>query len=217
MKIFPSLISGDILNIERMIKTFDDKCDGYHIDVMDDHFVPNLTWGPAFVDAIGKMTGLPLHVHLMVDNPEKWLDRVSLKKDDIFIFHHESFFHVEEILSFIKKIKSLSCGVGVAINPGTLVDETVAYLSEIDHLLLMSVNPGFSGQKFMPEVLGKVAPLVEQRQANQLRFSIGMDGGINLENIKKVVGAEVDYVGAASAIFSSPDPVNALAGLYENS
>ncbi|MBU1007915.1 ribulose-phosphate 3-epimerase [Candidatus Dependentiae bacterium] len=215
MKIFPSLISGDILNIERMILTFDDKCDGYHIDVMDDHFVPNLTWGPVFINAIGKSTCRPLHIHLMVSDPEKWLDRITLKKTDTFIFHHESFFHVDALLVFIKKLRKLSCAIGVAVDPSTPIKRVTPYLSEIDHLLLMSVKPGFSGQEFMPEVLEKVGYLVEQRERLKANFSIGMDGGIGLKNIKTIADFGVDCVGIASAIFAAHDPIRALAGLYE--
>jgi len=215
MEIYPSLISGDILNIEKMITTLDGKCDGYHLDVMDDHFVPNLTWGPAFVTAIGRITTKPIHLHLMVDNPTPWLDRVTLKKDDVFIFHHEVFFHIEKTASFIARIKKLGCFVGVAINPATPVDVTFSYLPEIDHLLLMSVNPGFSGQKFMTEVVQKVAPLIKKREEMQLKFTIGMDGGVGVSTIKTLKEVGVDQVGIASAIFSQSDPTKALEELYK--
>ncbi|MCK4517934.1 ribulose-phosphate 3-epimerase, partial [Candidatus Babeliales bacterium] len=171
MKIYPSLISSDLLNLDKTINQIDNYCDGFHIDVMDDHFVPNLTWGPAFVWAISEKTKLPLHVHLMVDEPEKWLDRVKLKKDDIFIFHVEAVVGWKEnkVIDFIKKVtnlraKAMGCKVGVAINPKTPVESIFSFLPSLDHVLIMAVEPGFSGQKFMPEVLEKVAILKEQRE-----------------------------------------------------
>jgi ribulose-phosphate 3-epimerase len=205
VKIYPSLISADILNLREVIKNLDSHCEGYHIDVMDDHFVPNLTWGSAFVNAIRKETSLPIHLHLMVDNPKKWVDRVELKKDDIFIFHWE----------VTQNIPELDCQVGVAINPGTPVEEIYQLLEKIDHVLLMSVEPGFSGQKFMPEVVKKVAPLIDLREKNNLSFSIGMDGGVGEKNISILEKEGIDVVGVASAIFSNKNYVDALKSLYK--
>ena len=224
MKIYPSLISADILCLREVIKKFDQHCDGYHIDVMDDHFVPNLTWGPAFVSAIRKATSLPIHLHLMVDNPEKWVDRVALKKDDVFVFHsaggntaksrntNEGRIIPREVW---KEIPTLDCKIGIAFNPKTPVDDIFPVLEKVEHVLLMSVEPGFSGQKFMPEVLKKVAPLVEFREKNNLSFSIGMDGGVGKENIGMLAKEGVDVVGVASAIFSQKYPIDALEELYE--
>ena len=104
LQIFPSLISADILNLKTVLQQLDDHCDGYHIDVMDDHFVPNLTWGPAFVNAIRKATKRPLHIHLMVDNPASWVERIALEKADTFIFHHEVIHH-EVMHPLIEKVK----------------------------------------------------------------------------------------------------------------
>jgi ribulose-phosphate 3-epimerase len=205
VKIYPSLISADILNLREVIKNLDSHCEGYRIDVMDDHFVPNLTWGSAFVNAIRKETSLPIHLHLMVDNPKKWVDRVELKKDDIFIFHWE----------VTQNIPELDCQVGVAINPGTPVEEIYQLLEKIDHVLLMSVEPGFSGQKFMPEVVKKVAPLIDLREKNNLSFSIGMDGGVGEKNISILEKEGIDVVGVASAIFSNKNYVDALKSLYK--
>jgi len=217
LKIYPSLISGDLLRLGATIEKITNHCDGFHIDVMDDHFVPNLTWGPAFVQAISEKTKLPIHLHLMVDESEKWLDRVQLKKDDIFIFHVEAVAGWQEnkVVDFIKKIKELGCKVGVAINPKTPIESVSLFIKQLDHVLLMSVEPGFSGQKFMPEVLEKVAPLQKLREQFSLSFAIGMDGGINFETIKAVAQAGVEQVGVASAIFNRGDPVAALQKLYE--
>jgi ribulose-phosphate 3-epimerase len=215
VKIFPSLISADILNLESVIKTFNNHCDGYHVDVMDDHFVPNLTWGPAFARAVVDATSLPIHLHLMVDNPERWLDRDFLLKDDLFVFHYEVFSDNEEIENFLQKLREKRYKIGIAINPDTAVEKIFPFASRIDHVLLMSVNPGFSGQKFMPEVVEKVAPLVELRKDKNLVFTIGMDGGVGQGNIKLLSQAGVDEVGIASAIFAQSDPVVAVKALYE--
>lgn len=212
MKIYPSLISADILNLRSVIKTLDSHCDGYHIDVMDDHFVSNLTWGPAFVEAIVSETKLPIHMHLMVDNPEKWVGRVGLRDKDFFIFHHEV---VSDALKILNNLKDFKHKVGVAINPETPVEDIFSYLDKLDYVLIMSVKPGFSGQKFMPEVLEKVRVLVDHRESKSLNFIVGMDGGIGLSNVKLLADAGVDEVGVASAVFSDGDPVRALGELYE--
>lgn len=217
MKIYPSLISSDILNIEKTLKELDSECDGYHIDVMDDHFVPNLTWGPAFASEIRKKTKLPIHLHLMVDNPEDWIDRVLTKKvflqeDDIFIVHHEVI--VNYGYKVLKDIKNF-CKVGVAINPETSAD-SVSGIADLDHVLVMSVNPGFSGQKFIPEVLEKIPQLIKKREDYGLKFTIGLDGGVSHSNIKSIFDIGVDEVGVASAIFSKENYLSALRDLYKN-
>lgn len=215
MEIYPSLISSNLLYLARTIEELDPHCHGYHIDVMDDHFVPNLTWGPMFVETIVKTTKRPLHVHLMVDNPKKWLDRMPLRKNDVFIFHHEAIENEKHICDIIKDIKKMNCLVGVAINPPTPIQNIFSYVSLLDHVLVMSVTPGFSGQAFMPEVVKKIPLLVQEKKENKLKFSIGMDGGIGVSSLPLLVQAGVEQVGIASAIFSQPDPVAALKNLYK--
>ncbi len=213
MKIYPSLISADILNLSKVISGLNKACDGYHIDVMDDHFVPNLTWGPAFVNAICSSTNLSVHLHLMVDDPIKWVNRVDLKKEDIFIFHHEVVSNFQDI----NKIKSnINSKLGVAVNPETSINKIFSYLSILDHVLIMSVKPGFSGQKFIPEVLDKATLLYNYRKEKKLNFTIGMDGGVGLSNIKIIAESGVDEVGVASAIFLSRDPILAVDLLYKS-
>lgn len=215
MEIFPSLISSDILNLEKTIKLLDPHCHGYHIDVMDDHFVPNLTWGSCFVNAISKVTDLPLHVHLMVDDPIKWIDRLDLNPSNIFIFHIEPFLSsLQECRNFIKDLKVKNCRVGIAINPDTKVENIFDFLNDLDHVLIMSVKPGFSGQKFMIEVLNKVEPLLEKRRDEDLSFSLGMDGGIDKSNIARLADIGIEQVGIASAIFDQKDWIKSLGELY---
>lgn len=214
MKIYPSLISADLLNLKEVLAQLDAHCDGYHLDVMDDHFVPNLTWGPGFINAIAAATTLPLHVHLMVENPFDWLDRLHLAEKDCFIFHQEVFEEDEQIKELTKKVQQKGWQVGIALNPKTSVKKIKLLLPLFDEVLLMSVEPGFSGQLFI-DVLNKVDELSEIRMHENLRFAIGMDGGINQDNIGLLVQRGVEFVGVASAIFSKNNMVKALQDLYQ--
>jgi ribulose-phosphate 3-epimerase len=182
---------------------------------MDNHFVPNLTWGPAFVQAFTHATELPLHVHLMVDKPASWIDRLNLRSQDLFIFHYEACTPPETIKKIIEQLKNKSIKIGIAISPKTPIDPIFEYVSLLDHVLIMSVNPGFSGQTFMPETLKKVTPLLEKRATQKLNFTIGMDGGINHTNIQQLKIAGIEEIAAASAVFTQKDPVYALQKLYK--
>lgn len=212
MKIYPSLISADILNLEKVITTLNSYADGYHLDVMDDHFVPNLTWGPMFINAIAKKTSLPLHIHLMVSKPQNWVDRLNLSHKDSFVFHIETMVDDYQTNLLINKIKKNRVKVGVALNPKTPIDAIEKFLPIINEVLVMSVTPGFSGQQFI-DVTKKVDQLVAFRQQQSLAFEIGMDGGINTHNITTVARHHVDIVGIASALFTGDDYVSALQDL----
>lgn len=213
MKIFPSLISSDLLNIRHTLQRLDAHCDGYHLDVMDDHFVPNLTWGPAFINAIALATRRPLQVHLMVDTPEKWIDRLILSGKDSFVFHIEALREVGDVAKLLKEIKKKEVKAGVALNPKTPVEHVIDVLPLVDELLIMSVEPGFSGQKFI-DVTEKVSILCALQKKLNVDFEICMDGGIGADNIGMLAKKGVDLVGIASAIFSEDDPVEALKNLY---
>ncbi|MFC1894416.1 ribulose-phosphate 3-epimerase [Candidatus Dependentiae bacterium] len=216
MEIFPSLISSDLLNLEKIINNLNSNCDGYHIDVMDDHFVPNLTWGPMFVNSILNITKLPLQIHLMVENPQIWIDRLNLRKIDCFIFHAELFDFAELAIDLIKKVRNKkNCKVGVAVNPKTTILSVFDYLKYLDNILIMSVEPGFSGQKYMSEVESKIKPIKDKKKELNLSFKIGMDGAISKNNIKKLVDLGVDQFGIASAIFSQKYYIKSLAELYK--
>lgn len=213
MKVFPSLISSDILNIRAVLKQFDDHCDGYHLDVMDDHFVSNLTWGPDFINRIRQATVKRLDIHLMVDNPHEWISRLDLNSRDMITFHIEAIPSAKEVEQLINTIHTNDLNAGIALNPGTAIDIVSNQLQIIDHILLMSVNPGFSGQSFIPGVIAKVQPLIEQRSLLQSEFLIGMDGGVGLDNISQLNHCGVDYVCVASAIFGQKNSVEALLSL----
>ncbi len=202
IEIFPSLISADILSLKNVIDLLDPHVDGYHLDVMDFHFVPNLTFGPAVVNAIAGVTERPLHVHLMVDKPAQWLDVLTLRSRDVLVFHYEA---TKQHMQLIDAIKGKGYKVGIAINPDTPPDSVLEFLPHLDQVLVMSVQPGFSGQKFMPQVMEKLPKLSGT--------TIAMDGGIGPDNIAILKQKGVTQFGIASAIFDSSDPVQAIRDL----
>ncbi len=213
IEIYPSLISANILSLKDTIEQLDHHVDGYHIDVMDFHFVPNLTFGPAFVNAIAQATDKPLHVHVMVDNPFRWVEMLKLREHDVFVFHYEALQETGEILQVIDAAKSKKFGVGIAINPDTAPHTVLEFLPMLDQVLVMSVQPGFSGQKFIPEVTEKLPVLAEHIRTKQLPCKIAMDGGIGPDNIAMLAQKGAVQFGIASAIFDSSDPVQAIKDL----
>lgn len=213
MDIYPSLISSNLINLHATLTTFDPICSGYHLDIMDNHFVPNLTWGPMFVNAIREQSSLPLHIHAMVSNPISILSRLTLRTCDTFIFHYESV-KKESLLSVIETIREKNIKAGIAISPQTPVEDLFDILAYLDMVLLMSVEPGFSGQKFIPEVVTKIAPLFHMKKQGAYTFVVGMDGGIDTSNIALLTHAHVNNVAIASAIFGKKNPADAFAELH---
>ena len=208
--IFPSLISADLLNLQKVITELDPHCSGYHIDIMDDHFVPNLTWGPAFVQKIRQATSRHLQIHLMVDAPIRWVERLSLTPQDVFIFHREVMPNAESVATLLDVVKQKGWQVGMALNPATSVSMAKDFLKKLDLVVLMSVEPGFSGQSFMPDVMDKVPQVQKWRNELQAHCLIAMDGGINLNNINRLAELGVEQFAIAAGIFSTDDPVAAL-------
>lgn len=211
-KIYPSLIAANQLFLHDAITHLEPYCAGFHCDVMDDHFVPNLTFGSDTVNAIDAATKTQTWVHLMVDNPIAWCDRLSLKEDSIVSFHFES---TKKINDIIKRIKEKNWNASIAINPKTQADEIFPYLKLVDQALIMSVEPGFSGQRFLEPTLDKIAPLIDYRKKNNLSFTIAIDGGINAENISMIAHKGIEDFAIASAIFDQPNPIASLALLSE--
>ena len=211
--IYPSLISSDLLNLERTLKKLDPYCTGYHLDIMDNHFVPNLTWGPQFANAISQATHKHLWVHLMIKNPINMLTRLNLPPKSMISVHVETNNSLPEV---IHAIKAKHWCVSLTISPKTNVSVLLPQIGpDIDQILIMSVEPGFSGQKFIPEVVSKIQPLLELRSQKNLNFKIGIDGGINKTNIALLREHGVDDFAIASGIFGSPDPQQALITLAE--
>ena len=214
IKIFPSLISADILNLEYEIKKLEQHCDGFHIDIMDWHFVPNLTWGPMFINAIAQKTTKPLFVHLMIEKSFEFLDLLALRNGDTLSFHIEESPDIKKMIKSIKEKKWLA---NIAIKPKTPLKEVFQFTTMVDSILLMSVEPGFSGQHFLESSLNRLIELANYRKEKNLSFEIAMDGGINKKNIEKLANYGVSNVAIASGIFENKDPLNALKELYKAS
>ena len=203
VKLFPSLISGNLLCIQESITQLEPYCDGFHLDVMDNHFVPNLTFGADMVNVIARNTRKQIWVHLMVDDPIEWCATLQLAPGSIVSFHFEATNASQAVAKCITEKKWVP---SIAINPKTAAQEILPLLSTINHVLVMSVQPGFSGQPFLPEALAKVETLKKEKKD----VIIGMDGGINRENIQEVVSAGAQDLAMAAAIFKSNDPVQAI-------
>jgi ribulose-phosphate 3-epimerase len=211
IKIYPSLISADLLNLGQVIKQLDSHCEGYHVDVMDNHFVPNLTFGADFVNAFGSITKLPLHVHLMVDDPSRLIEKCNLRSQDLFIFHYEAVHSLQEAADVISLVSKKNARVGIALNPQTSIDVIIECITSLDHVLVMSVEPGSSGQRFISSTVDKVTALIELKKQKGYRFDVGIDGGVGKENIKMLAGLGIDHFAMASALFSSSnDPVSEI-------
>jgi ribulose-phosphate 3-epimerase len=212
IQIFPSLIGGNLLALADQIKTLDPHCAGYHLDMMDGHFVPNITWGPAFINAIAEKTSKQIWVHMMVTDPGHWLPRFNLPPHSMVDFHSETDVDHQAV---IKVIRDKGWNPGIVLNPETTIDLLLPLLDKVDYVVVMSVHPGFSGQQFIAESLKTIHELAEIRARFGYSFKIGIDGGINAENISGVVNTGADYVAVASAIFDQPDPVVALQELQD--
>ncbi len=207
VKLLPSLISADLMNLEKEIRSLEPYCDGFHIDVMDYHFVPNLTWGPAFIEQIASITKHPLTIHLMVQEPESLSTLIKARPGDTIIFHIESHVNPQRLSTFLKQKK---LKVGLSLKPSTPLSTIKQYLPLIDELLLMSVQPGFSGQSFIPESLDRLKKISREKKETGMPFMISMDGGIDENNINQLYQNGMEAAGIASAIFSKPDPIKAL-------
>lgn len=209
--IFPSLISADLLNLAEVMHILEPHCGGFHIDIMDFHFVPNLTWGPMFVNAIRRATKNTLWVHLMVDAPERYFDLMQLATGDWVTVHYE---HVCQQKTILEDMRARGWRTGIAINPEESVEVIVPLAQHIDHVLLMSVIPGFSGQEFIPETLEKLKKLHEIKKTLRAHFVIAMDGGINKNNLGAIASIGVDAIAIANGIFGEKNYVIALKNLH---
>ena len=201
IQISPSILSADFSQLGSEIKRLEEGgADMIHVDVMDGHFVPNLTIGPPVIKALRKHCSLKFDVHLMISPVHKYIEAYSEAGADIITIHPEA---TEDLLSSITKIKKLNKKAGVSLNPETKVDVIKEYLDKIDLVLIMSVNPGFGGQKFMPEVLNKIKELKMIQNEKKLNFDIEIDGGINFENSKIAIEAGANILVSGTTIFKS--------------
>lgn len=197
----PSILSADFSSLAQQIRLIEiGGADWVHCDIMDGHFVPNLTFGPIIVEAVKKCCKLPADVHLMIENPDKYLDDFAKAGADYLTVHQETVIHLNRTLN---RIKELGVKAGVSINPSTPVDTLKEVLEFTDLVLIMSVNPGFGGQKFIPNCLRKVRELVELRKQYNADFIIEIDGGISRDTISDALYAGVDAFVVGSSIFKS--------------
>ena len=199
IKISPSILSADFSNLGIEIQNLEKaNADLIHIDVMDGHFVPNITIGPEVISKLRKYTSLPFDVHLMISPVHKYIKNFAEAGADIITIHPEA---TDNLKESIKKIKSYNKKAGVSLNPETSIDKVLPVLNLIDLVLVMSVNPGFGGQKFMSETLEKVKILRKEIDTKKLKVAIEIDGGINFENSKIAIKAGVDILVSGTTIF----------------
>jgi ribulose-phosphate 3-epimerase len=209
--IAPSLLASNFLNLEAECKMLNEsRADWYHLDIMDGRFVPNISYGPMFVEVFRKATNKICDVHLMIEEPGNYAEAFKKAGADILSVHIEACPHLHRN---IQQIKSLGMQAGVAVNPHTPVDVLRDILADIDMVCLMSVNPGFGGQSFIPHTLIKIKQLREMIDERSLPVKIEVDGGVTLENAKSIIAAGADVLVAGSTIFNATDPVEIISAL----
>jgi ribulose-phosphate 3-epimerase len=208
VKIAPSILSADFARLgEEIVAVEKAGADYIHIDVMDGHFVPNITIGPLIVEAIRPVTKLPLDVHLMIENPDRYIENFAKAGADYITVHVEACRHLHRT---IHHIKSFGIKAGVVLNPATPVEAIQHIVADIDMVLLMSVNPGFGGQKFIPEVLPKIRKVKEMGDSIGKELEIEIDGGVNPETAKLCMEAGANVLVAGSAIYNQEDYAAAI-------
>jgi len=199
IQISPSILSADFSQLGNEIKRLEQGgADMIHVDVMDNHFVPNLTIGPPVIKSLRKHTKLPFDVHLMIDPVHKYIKNFAEAGSDIITIHPEATKSLEESINLIKSFKKK---VGVSLNPDTKIDVIKDVLSQIDLVLIMSVYPGFGGQKFMPEVIEKITNLKRIKDDSKLNFDIEVDGGVNFDNNQMIIEAGANILVSGTTIF----------------
>jgi|SRR5262245_30863308 len=208
VEIAPSILSADFRRLGEQITSVEKAGASYiHVDVMDGHFVPNLTIGPFIVEWVKKATNLPIDAHLMIENPENFIAQFAKAGASMISVHPEATYHLQRTLS---QIRNSGCKAGVVLNPATPLVMIEEVINDFDYVLLMSVNPGFGGQEFIRSSIDKLRRLRRMLDAHGSSAKIEIDGGINAENTAEVVASGAEILVAGSAIFSAPDPAEAL-------
>ena len=202
--ISPSLLSADVLNMESDIERIEREVEWFHLDIMDGHFVPNISYGPSLLKALRKRyPDKFIDVHIMVEPPEAFTGMFLAEKPSVLTVHAEATPHIHRVL---QSIRNEGVPAGISINPGTPAELLYPVLHMADLVLIMSVNPGYGGQSFIPETLAKVSALAEWRKENGAGYLIQMDGGLGPDNTELAVRHGCDVIVAGSAIFGKPDP-----------
>ena len=208
VEIAPSILSADFTKLGEQIATVERAGAAYiHVDVMDGHFVPNLTVGPFIVEWVRRTTRLPIDAHLMIEDPDQFIGAFAAAGADMISVHPEATYHLHRTISYIRQA---GCRAGVVFNPATPLAMIEEVLTDVDYVLVMSVNPGFGGQKFIPSTLDKLRRLKAMIQASGAHAKIEIDGGIGIENAAAVVAAGAEILVAGSAVFGKPDPAESL-------
>lgn len=211
VKISPSILTADFSNIGKTVSELEAAgADSLHLDVMDGHFVKNITFGPLVIKSIRKMTKLPLEVHLMIENPDMYVVQFADAGSDMLIIHREAHCNISDT---IRKIKARGMKAGLALNPETGLDGTFELLEEVDELLVMTVSPGFGGQAFITECLGKVREARRYIDGKGLKTEISVDGGVKPDTGRLAVEAGADELVAGTAIVNSKDMAGAIKDL----
>ncbi|HMD32807.1 MAG TPA: ribulose-phosphate 3-epimerase [Candidatus Acidoferrales bacterium] len=213
IEIAPSILAADFAALGQAVQTIEKGgAELVHVDVMDGHFVPNISIGLPVVEGLRKATRLPLDVHLMIDAPDRWVDAFADAGADSLIVHQEGNYHLQRLLASIRHRK---LGVGVAINPATPVSTLMEVLPEVDVVLVMSVNPGFGGQKFLPAALGKMRRLRELREQGGYKYRIQVDGGVAMDTVADITRAGGEILVAGTSVFHQADPAEAVRKLRQ--
>ena len=210
MKLSPSLLTADFARLLDEAHSVEDLVDRFHWDVMDGHFVPNLTFGPPVVNALRDRLHLPFDIHLMIDRPAVYATQFRVRHGDTILFHIESEDAPEDILAAIANTEA---SAGITLRPGTPLDAIVPYLDQVNMILVMSVEPGFGGQAFIPEALDRIREL--RGLIGTRKIEISVDGGINAQTIRPVIEAGADIAVAGSAIFGAANRIEAIHRLRE--
>jgi ribulose-phosphate 3-epimerase len=211
IRIAPSILSADFARLGEEIKAVEAAgADLIHVDVMDGHFVPNITIGPLVVEACKRVTKLPLDVHLMIENPERYIADFAKAGADYLVVHAETGYHLHRLLQSIRELKVKA---GVSLNPATPLEALDYVLGDLDMVLIMSVNPGFGGQAFIPSALEKIKRLRRTIDDRKLSVEIEVDGGVKPANGKEIADAGADILVAGSAVFGTKDYAAAIKGI----
>ena len=207
-KLSPSILSADFSQLGKQVALIEKGgADLIHVDVMDGHFVPNISFGAAVMKSVRESTNLNFDVHLMIEEPDLYIDEFLTDKTEYITVHQEACRHLHRTIGHIK---SLGIKAGVSLNPATSIETLTEIISDVDLILLMSVNPGFGGQKFIQGTLDKIRRLSEMRKSTGTGFMIEVDGGVNLENAASLIEAGADILVAGSAVFGAEDIVERI-------